>query len=182
MQKSLQNFVPLTLRTVVVHTVTYFVVGLLAFALFRYAQRFAEPPLSAYMRQTNDPWVMAGPLFQPLRGLLFASVFYFLREQLFGHRHGWLLMWWLLVALGIFSTFGPAPGSVEGMIYTRLSWRDHVFGLPEGVVQALLLSVLLFYWMRHPEKRWLSWLLGVLFVLVMLLPVLGLVTQQARSN
>jgi len=182
MQNGPQNFVPLTLRTVVVHTVTYFVVGLLAFVLLGYGQRFAEPPLSAYMLQTDDRWVMAGPLFQPLRGILFASVFYFLREQLFGHRHGWLLMWWLLVVLGIFSTFGPAPGSLEGMIYTRLSWQNHVFGLPEGVVQALLLSVLLFYWMRHPEKRWLSWLLGVLFVLVMLLPVLGLMTQQARPN
>jgi hypothetical protein len=181
-QKGLQTLVPLTLRTVVVHTVTYFVVGLLAFVLLRYGQRFAEPPLSAYMRQTDDPWVMAGPLVQPLRGLLFVSAFYLLREQLFGHRHGWLLMWWLLVALGILSTFGPSPGSVEGMIYTRLSWRDHVFGLPEAVVQALLLSILLFYWMRHPEKRWLSWLLGVLFVLVMLLPALGLVTQQARPN
>jgi len=182
MQNGPQNFVPLTLKTVVVHTVTYFVVGLLAFVLLGYGQRFAEPPLSAYMLQTDDRWVMAGPLFQPLRGILFASVFYFLREQLFGHRHGWLLMWWLLVVLGIFSTFGPAPGSLEGMIYTRLSWQNHVFGLPEGVVQALLLSVLLFYWMRHPEKRWLSWLLGVLFVLVMLLPVLGLMTQQARPN
>jgi hypothetical protein len=182
MQNGLQDFVPLTLRTVVVHTVTYFVVGLLAFVLLGYGQRFAEPPLSAYMLQTDDRWVMAGPLFQPLRGILFASVFYFLREQLFGHRHGWLLMWWLLVVLGIFSTFGPAPGSLEGMIYTRLSWQNHVVGLPEGVVQALLLSVVLFYWMRHPEKRWLSWLLGVLFVLVMLLPVLGLVTQQARPN
>lgn len=182
MQKGLQNFVPLATRTVVVHTVTYFVVGLLAFVFLRYGQRFAEPSLSAYMRQTDDPWVMSGPLFQPLRGLIFASVFYFLREQLFGHRYGWLLMWWLLLALGVLSTFGPSPSSVEGMIYTRLSWRDHVFGLPESVVQSLLLSVLLFYWMRHPEKRWLSWLLGVLFVLVMLLPVLGLVTQQARPN
>jgi hypothetical protein len=26
--------------------------------------------------------------------------------------------------------------------------------------QALLFSPLLFYWIRHPDKRWLDWLLG----------------------
>jgi len=34
------------------------------------------------MRQMNDPLVMGGIFFQPLRGLLFASVFYPFRERL----------------------------------------------------------------------------------------------------
>jgi hypothetical protein len=28
------------------------------------------------MRPITDSWVMAGPLFQPVRGLIFALVFY----------------------------------------------------------------------------------------------------------
>jgi hypothetical protein len=34
------------------------------------------------MRPMTDPLVIAGPLFQPLRGLVFALVFYPLRDCL----------------------------------------------------------------------------------------------------
>jgi hypothetical protein len=117
---------------------------------------------------------MAGPLFQPIRGLIFALALYPLREVIFTERRGWLTLWWLLVALGILSTFGPAPGSVEGMIYTIIPPLSQILGLWEVLLQSLLLSALLFYWVRHPEKRWLSRTLVVMFGILMALPVLGL--------
>ena len=177
-----QNYLSLTVRTIVVHTVTYFVAGVLALFLLRYDQLYAEPVLSGYMRSIDDPWVMAGPLFQPIRGALFASVLYLLREPIFGHRRGWVVMWWMLMVLGVLSTFGPAPSSLEGAIYTRIPLGKQLLGLPEVVLQSLLLSFLLFVWVRHPEKRWLNWLFGVLFVIVMALPVLGLLTRQWQPN
>lgn len=92
----------ITLLTTVVHTVAYFFVGLLAFTLFNYSARFADPALSSFMRQTNDPLVAAGVLFQPLRGLLFGIVFYLLRDILFSTKNGWLVAWVTLVIVGIF--------------------------------------------------------------------------------
>src|SRR4051794_13411825 len=130
MQTNQPGYLSLTLRTVVVHTVTYFLVGLLALVFLRYDRLFAGPELATYMRPTDDVWVFAGPLFQPVRGLVFASVFYLLRGPLFGQRRGWLVMWWLLVGIGIVSTFGPAPGSIEGMVYTRVPVRTQLVGLP----------------------------------------------------
>jgi hypothetical protein len=38
----------------------------------------------------------------------------------------------------------------------------------------LLLAVVTFYWVTHREKRWVSWLLVVLFVIILLLAILGL--------
>jgi len=70
-------------------------------------------PLSG-MRPITDKWVMAGPLLQPIRGLIFALVFYPLRTCFFNRGNGWLLMSWILVALGILSTFAAASGSIEG--------------------------------------------------------------------
>src|SRR5712692_1767947 len=58
-------------KTIVTHTVTYFLIGLAAFWCFGYARKFAEPGVRSLMRQTDEPLVMAGPLFQPIRGLLF---------------------------------------------------------------------------------------------------------------
>lgn len=178
MAHSSTDFVGLAAKTIVVHTVTYFLMGLLAASLLNYAERFARPDMVCWIRPIDDPMVMAGPLFQPVRGLIFALVFYPLREVLFGRKHGWLIMWWTLVGLGILSTFGPPPGSVEGLIYTRIPILDQLTGWLEVVPQALLLAVLLCYWVNHPEKRWLNWVLGVIFFAMLLLPALGLLVRK----
>ena len=164
----------LTLKTIVAHTITYFVVGLVALNLFNYAEGLAQPEMNTWMRQTTDPIVALGPAFQPIRGILFALAFYPLREILFTRRNGWLITWWLLIALGILSTFAPAPGSVEGMIYTTLPIRNQLAGgILEILTQSFLLSALVFYWVNHPEKRWLNWLLSIVFVLVILMSLMG---------
>lgn len=168
-------------KTMVAHTVTYFVVGLAAFWAFDYARTFAEPGVRALMRPTDDPLVMAGPLFQPIRGLLFGLAFYPLRGPIFGARSGWLVLWLVLVVVGVLSTFGPAPGSVEGMVYTTLPLRFHLGTLPELVVQSLALAALLWYWVNRPGKRWLTWRLGAAFVAALALPVLGLLAGRAAG-
>jgi hypothetical protein len=58
------SLVTLTVKTVTLHTVTYSLVGLLAYTVLDYGRWFAEPHMKAVMRQTEDPWVMAGPLLQ----------------------------------------------------------------------------------------------------------------------
>lgn len=172
----------LTLKTVIVHTVTYFVAGVLAYTLGGYEKSFSQPPLSYFMRPTSDPLVMAGPLFQPIRGVIFASAFYPLRDILFGQRRGWVILWWLLLALGVLSTFGPAPGSVEGLIYTIISPVSQILGLWEVLLQSLLFSFILFYWVNHPEKKWLSWTLGAAFSIVVILGLLGLLSAGVTGG
>lgn len=168
----------LVMKTIVVHTVTYFGVGILAFWLFDYAELYARPDMASIMRQTSDPLVMAGPLFQPLRGLVFALAIYPVREIVFARARGWLVLWWLFVALGILSTFGAVPGSIEGLIYTVIPVPRQLLGLVEVVLQSLLLAAGLVYWVNHPEKRWLGRLMTVAFVLVLLLPIAGLLTRS----
>ena len=73
----------LTLKTIIAHTITYFVVGLTALTLFDYAAQFAKADVRTFMRQTSDPIVALGPAIQPIRGILFALAFYPLREVLF---------------------------------------------------------------------------------------------------
>jgi len=172
MEKPPVRFPALALKTIVSHTLTYFLLGVLAAYYLNYAELLARP--DSGMRPITSPWVMAGPLFQPIRGLIFALVFFPLRNCLFGRKHGWLLMGWMLVALGILSTFGPASGSVEGLVYTPTPVLLQLRGWLEVIPQALLLSALLCYWVNHPGKRWMNWTLGVLFFIAMALPVLGL--------
>ncbi len=172
------RFSQLAVKTIVVHTVTYVVVGILAFWLFDYAEFYARPDMVGTMRQTAHPLVMAGPLFQPLRGFIFALAIYPLREIVFARPRGWLVLWGLFVALGIVSTFGPAPGSIEGLVYTVISVPHQLLGLVEVIIQALMLALGVVYWVNHPDKRWLSRLMILAFAVVILLPLAGLLARS----
>ncbi|WP_437958145.1 hypothetical protein WME76_43940 [Sorangium sp. So ce119] len=165
-------------KTIVTHSVTYIVMGLLASSLLDYTRLFAESSLSLMMRPTSDRWVMAGPLFQPVRGLMFGVVFHALREPFFGKKSGWLAMWLVLVVVGIIGTFGPAPGSVEGMVYTVLPLSVHLRGLPEVLLQSLFLSLILVHWVNNPQQRWIRWVMWIAFAILMSLPILGLLVGQ----
>ena len=169
------SFVSLAAKTAVCHTITYFFMGALAYHFLHYAEIMGKPGFG--MRAMNDPLVMAGPMLQPLRGILFAAVFYPLRTCLFGRRFGWLLMGWMLIALGILGTFAAPPGSMEGLIYTTVPVWMQLRGYLEIVPQALLLSAFLCYWVNNPGKKWVTWLLSIVFFLTMALPVLGLLTR-----
>jgi hypothetical protein len=166
-------------KTIVTHTVTYFIMGLLASTILDYPRFFAESSLNLMMRPTSDPWVMVGPLFQPIRGFLFGIVFYVLRDPFFGAQNGWLIIWSVLVAVGIIGTFGPAPGSLEGMLYTVFPLWVHLRGLPE-VLQSLFLSLIVWYWMNHPQNKWLAWVMGIAFVILISFPIIGLLVGQPK--
>src|ERR1700752_761458 len=99
MQDSPVRFGPLAVKTVVCHTVTYFVMGALAYNFLHYADFINNP--NSGMRPTTSMWLIFGPALQIFRGILFASVFYLFREQLFGRKNGWLLMAWMLIGIGI---------------------------------------------------------------------------------
>jgi hypothetical protein len=170
------RFPALAAKTAVCHTITYFVMGALAAYFFNYAAMMSKP--GSGMVAFNSKWVMAGPLFQPIRGVVFALVFYPLRGCLFGRKNGWLLMSWMLMALGVIATFGPASGSLEGMIYTPTPILIQLRGLLEVVPQAILLSALLCYWVNHAGKKWLDWLLGIVFFLMMAMSVMGLLIRR----
>jgi len=164
----------LAVKTIVVHTVTYFAIGGLAFYLLDYAAVLSRPDMASWMRQPTDPILIAGPLFQPIRGVVFALAIYPVQGMFWGRQHGWLLLWWMLLALGIISTFGPAPGSLEGLVYTRIPILNQLLDLREVVVQSLLLASGLAYWVNHPQSRWLTWVMAVAFVVVLLMPIAGL--------
>jgi hypothetical protein len=168
------SFSAISLKAAIVHTVSYFVVGLLAFTFFDYSTKFADPIVANMFRQTDHPLVAAGPLFQVLRGFLFGVVFYFLREMIFPRKHGWLILWLVLIIVGILSPFGAAPSSIEGMVYTVLPSWFHIVGLPEILVQSGLLAFLTHYWVNHPEKKWLNWIFGITFILTILMSSLGI--------
>jgi hypothetical protein len=165
-------------RVTAAHTVTYFLAGVLAFFLLDYASIFQSEHFACWMRPTTSKWVAAGPGLQWIRGLVFAAALYPFRRVFLDETRGWLKLWGLLLGLGILSTYGAAPGSVEGLIYTTIPRLDQLRGLSEVVGQSLAFSGLLVAWYRRPSRAW-GVVLHTLTVLVILMSVAGFLAAQA---
>lgn len=141
-------------RLTACHTVTYFLVGVVVFFAFDYASLFRSEHFACWMRPTDSMWVALGPGLQWIRGLVFAAALFPFRHVFLQPQRGWLKLWGLMLGLAILGTAGPAPGSIEGLIYTTIPPLDQVIGLREVVVQTLLFSVLLVAWYRAPRRAW----------------------------
>ena len=107
-------------------------------------------------------------------------VVHLLRDALFARRRGWLVTRVVLLVVGVVNTSGPVTGSIEGLLYTTLPLQVHLRGLPEVLLQTFLLSVVLHHWVHHPEKRWMGWVLGAAFAVVLAMPALGLLAGGMR--
>ena len=166
-------------KMILTHSVTYMLVGLIASTVFNYSDAFADPAYKGLMRSLAEPIVMLGPVFQPIRGFIFALVLLPFATVFLESKRGWLFLWGLFIGLGILSTFGPAPGSIEGMIYSTIPITHNMGGWLEILLQSLLLSTLFIYWFNHPEMKWLNWVMGILFFLTIAFPILGLIATSS---
>ena len=144
-----KTFFAFALRVIVVHTLTYFVFGIIMSNVFNYGEIFKLPIIRDYMLPMDQHNVIIGPFMQPIRGLIFAIGLWPLRGFLIDRKRSWLTLWGLLVTLGILSTPSASPGSIEGMLYTKLPMWYHWIGYPEIGLQTLAFSIWLAWWERQ---------------------------------
>ena len=129
--------------------VTYIVCGIIFSSLFNYSELFNEGCMAYYMQPIASTNTLMGPLFQVVRGLLFGLVLLLLREYIRTEKLGFLKLYTLILVLGIINTPGPAPSSIEGMIYTKVPWIVHLKGAPEIMAQTFLFA----WWVSSIDKR-----------------------------
>ncbi|MDR0491905.1 MAG: hypothetical protein LBH28_11745 [Oscillospiraceae bacterium] len=133
-------------KVMAAHVVTYIVCGLAAFNLFGYGD-FTELIGFRPMEEISAAMMAFG---QILRGLLFGFAIWWIRGSIIGKKFGWLKLWGVLIILGIFNTYGPNTGSIEGMIYLDLSNFEDVpvsglLSFIEITLQPLLFSLIVTY-------------------------------------
>lgn len=181
MKETVTSLTVFAWRTTSVHMITYFIAGILAVNLMDYETLFGSGGLEHYMHPTDAPIVALGPAMQLIRGLIFSVVLWPFCQVFLNNRRGWLKLWGLFLGLGIFSTFGPAPGSVDGVIYTQIPMDIQLKVLPELVFQSLLLSLGIWAWYHNPKRIW-NYIAGFLLTVILFLSIVGYFALKVQGS
>jgi hypothetical protein len=164
-------------RVTACHMVSYFVFGLIFSKLFNYKDAYTTSLLSSLMRPVSEPIVAAGPMLQIIRGLLFTLILWPLKEYIFDKKQGWLKLWLIFIGFAILGTVGPTPGSIEGLIYTKLPFVYQILGLPEVLLQTLTFSLGLYFWYKRPKKAY-NVTMGIFCGLIVLMSLAGVFLRK----
>jgi hypothetical protein len=137
-------------RFTLLHLITYFAVGFI-FLLFQSAlPESGRIALDLY--EPFRPPVFMSVAGQILRGLAFALVFYPFYHVLFENPRGRLILFGTLWGVALFGSVEPQPGSIEGIIYTTISFTEHLYVLIAVALQMLLFVWLFFKWESLSRK------------------------------
>ncbi|MBB6444042.1 hypothetical protein [Bacillus benzoevorans] len=151
MRETTAKSIPVFLiRVMIIHTLTYIVAGILASSLLDYRSVFELPIIGDYMVPYGEESVVWGPYIQPARGLIIGLVLLPFRRFLEKTGYGWFYIWMIMAGIGIVATPSAAPGSIEGIIYTKLPLWFHFFGLTEVLLQTLVFSIFVHMYLRYP--------------------------------
>lgn len=174
-------FLSFTYHLIVSHFFTYFLIGIIFFFLGLNATGYYEKHpidlVTALHRDSQSIWVIAGPIFQFIRALLFSIALFPIREKILEGKYGWLLLWLVIVVFAILAPAGEAPGSIEGIVYTNLPFLFHILYIPELLLQSLLFSWLFIMWERGKISKKITVPLVIISVLILLTIIIGLIQK-----
>jgi hypothetical protein len=130
-------------KVITAHVITYSVVALIAMPLtMNYADSIVE--LMGF-RPLDEISIVGVFIGQIIRGLLLGIVIWWIKDSIIGKKLAWLKLWAILIILGIFNTYGPAQGSIQGLIYLTPIEDIPVgasLGILEIMAQPLLFSII----------------------------------------
>ena len=160
-------------RVIAAHVIAYFIAGVIAMNLFDYERLFSSGILSSLMKPTTAPIiVLGGTVFQVFRGIVVALILLPLRKVFTNEKYGFLKLGVLILGLSVLSTFGPAFGSIEGFIYTKMSVVEQILGYPEALIWISLFIGILWSFYKF-EKKAINIIAIVLLALIVLMGIAG---------
>lgn len=133
------------------HVFTYFACGLIFSQIMNYDDKYLQLLGFRPINELNGSMLILG---QVVRGVLLGFVVWWIKDSIIGKKLAWLKLWAILVILGIISTYGPVPGSIEGFIYLAPVDVPVNIGLSilEVLTQPLLFSIMVTYQRKKKVK------------------------------
>lgn len=133
------------------HVITYILCGATFKEVLGYDDSFLNLMGMKPMDEISFLQIIIG---QVVRGILLGIVIWWIKDSIIGKKLAWLRLFAILVILGIISTYGPAHGSIEGLIYlipVNLPVNLNL-SILEVTTQPLLFSIIVTYQRKKKVK------------------------------
>ena len=141
-------------KVTIAHVITYAIVTIMAISrTISYIDRVVELMGFKPLDEISIGAVLIG---QIIRGLLLGIVIWWIKDSIIGKKLAWLKLWAILVILGIFNTYGPTHGSIQGMLYLAPIEDmpgNAMLGMLEVLLQPLLFSIIVTYQRQKKTER-----------------------------
>jgi hypothetical protein len=152
MLKPTKKFVYFTIRFILVHVISYIFIGVIFMNFQNYASAFITMEQFSNFRSLDSTIVQLAPVFQIFRGAFFAFILYPFYNMIIKSDYAWVKLFFLIWGFSLIGSVAPIPGSIEGMIYTKMSLAEHLIGLPEVTVQIFVFSWFFVKWENRTER------------------------------
>ena len=159
----MKKFLAFAIQIIIAHTVTYFIVGAIAYQfLTKPLYEGSAPIFASFMRTPADPdlWRQVMIWFIPaqvLRGLLMAVALYPFYSTLLAWsiRKRFLSLAGLYLIFGYWASAVAAPGTIDGLVYMRPEFTasTHLIVQPEIILQGGALAWWVARWMGRKEAK-----------------------------
>lgn len=90
---------------------------------------------------------------QLIRGIVIALVLYPFTESIINNSKSGLILFGALWGVALFGSVEPQPGSIEGIIYTEITFLEHTLVMAALAVQMAVFVWLLLKWGFQPEDE-----------------------------
>ncbi|MFP4198885.1 MAG: hypothetical protein ACLFSO_04725 [Halanaerobium sp.] len=152
MLKPSKRFVYFTIRFILVHVITYIFIGVVFMNFQNYARAFITMEGFSNFRALDSTIVRLAPLIQIIRGAFFAFILYPFYNTIIKSDYAWVKLFFLIWGFSLLGSVAPIPGSIEGMIYTKMSLAEHLIGIPEVTIQIFVFSWFFVKWENRTER------------------------------
>ncbi len=158
----MKQFFGYSLKVIILHTVTYFIAGALAYPLLtKDLYVGSNPVFAAFFRTQAEPalWAHVTTWFFPaqiLRGFLLSLAIYPFYKVLvsWSYWKRFATITGLYLLIGFWAAAVAAPGTIEGLVYMRpeITFNVHLQVQPEIISQGLAFGAGLAAWLTSKQK------------------------------
>lgn len=167
-------------RITALHTIAYFIAGLFAVRFMNYSVEFGSDIMANIMLPVDHWQVAIGLGLQPVRGVIIALVLLPFRSIILADK-GWIKLAFLILGLSYLSTIGPAIGSFDGYIFTKIPLRYHLLGIPETLIYIFIFTCFISVWYKNPS-RGANFMVAIFIGFILLMSLFGVADSLGLIN
>jgi hypothetical protein len=152
MLKPSKRFVYFTIRFILVHVLIYIFIGVIFKSFQNYADLFINIEECFNFKSSGSTIFRMASFWQIFRGAFFAFILYPFYNTIIKSDYAWLKLFLLIWGFSLIGSAAPIPGSIEGLIYTKINLIEHSAAFIKFTIEIFVFSWFFVKWENRTER------------------------------